>query len=440
MQSSYRLTFVYMTTIISLLLLWFYVMPPHDDDPYILPTSIILSNQSSNNKNHHPFISSSQSTDRLCTPHTYNQGKWVRKRIHVKNNSTHSFQLNVNYNCPSHFAHKCFARNDIELQRNKQIAEWQWQPDDCDLLPMDAYPLAKHLSTHPLLFVGDSITQLQYESMSCLLGTFMTTPKTPTNMTGGDKKIKVSELIYSLPKSTDEDDNDNNNSNTIISPSLAYLRSDFLVRVDDFKLIQPFEKEGDLLGVGHNFPWVHALSRFDYIVINTGAHWHTNVRWGPNTTEEELLQGFRDAMTIVFDYLKKVVQPHQRVWIRSTPFGHKNCSRYTKPASLTSPLHPPTGQQGEYEWHLFPVFDAVWREWINDWNQKHTFDTRFAYLDISDMTNLRGDAHSKPDRDCLHTCLPGPVDDWNRLLYHEIGRHSLEQAKLETTKLQQHSS
>jgi hypothetical protein len=125
-------------------------------------------------------------------------------------------------------------------------AEWQWQPDDCDLLPMDTHRLAKHLSDHPLLLVGDSITQLQYESMGCLLGESMSTLKTPTNMTGGDKAIKVSELHYAdavKPKAT------------IQTPAMAYLRSDFGVRVDDLRLIQPFEEEGDLLGLGHNFPW-----------------------------------------------------------------------------------------------------------------------------------------------------------------------------------------
>ncbi|ORZ24279.1 GDSL/SGNH-like acyl-esterase family found in Pmr5 and Cas1p-domain-containing protein [Absidia repens] len=409
---------------------------PRDEPYYALSppstANVIVTNQNLPKK---PFfsLSSTLSVDRLCTPTTYNQGQWKRHHIHSKQNSTHSFQLNVNYNCPSHFAHKCFARNEKELMRNKQIAEWQWQPEKCDLLPMDAYPLARHLSDHPLLFIGDSITQLQYESMSCLLGQFMSTPKTPTNMTGGDKAIKVSELKFSTSLPEDK----NKNASKISSPSVAYLRSDFLVRVDDFKLIQPFEKEGDLLGLGHNFPWVHALPRFDYIVINTGAHWHTNLRWGPNTNEAELLQGFRDAMTIVFDHLKKTIQPHQRVWIRSTPFGHKDCSRHTKPATLKKMIPPPTGQPGEYEWHLFPAFDAVWRDWIEDWQKHHPLDYRFAFLDISDMTNLRGDAHSKPDRDCLHTCLPGPVDDWNRLLYHEIGKKSLEQYERELSSLKE---
>lgn len=104
-------------------------------------------------------------------------------------------------------------------------------------------------------------------------------------------------------------------------------------------------------------------------------------------------------MKIVFDHLKETIQPHQRVYIRSTPYGHSNCSQYKHPMKE---LNPPTGQPNQYDWHLFPSFDNIWKEWIEKEN-----DPRFTYFDISYMSNLRGDAHSKPDVDCLHFCIGG---------------------------------
>lgn len=53
-------------------------------------------------------------------------------------------------------------------------------------------------------------------------------------------------------------------------------------------------------------------------------------------------------------------------------------------------------------------------------------DDRFLFYNVS-LANLRGDAHSRPDQDCLHTCLPGPVDDWNRFLHHEISKLVIDQ-------------
>lgn len=118
-------------------------------------------------------------------------------------------------------------------------------------------------------------------------------------------------------------------------------------------------------------------------------------------------------MSVVLDFLNKKVKSHQRVWIRSTPYGHASCSQFKEPQ--TNPLAP-TGKTGEYEWHLFKAFDDIWSDLLSDLVK----DERFNILDISTLSNQRGDAHSKPDADCLHTCIPGPVDTWNRLLYHEI--------------------
>lgn len=124
-------------------------------------------------------------------------------------------------------------------------------------------------------------------------------------------------------------------------------------------------------------------------------------------------------MKVVLDYLDENVKAHQRVWIRTTPYGHAKCSQFKEPQP--NPLAP-TGMTGEYEWHLFAEFDLIWKELISDLRDKKEGkkDPRFDMFDIAPLSNQRGDAHSKPDADCLHTCIPGPVDEWNRLLYHEI--------------------
>jgi hypothetical protein len=142
------------------------------------------------------------------------------------------------------------------------------------------------------------------------------------------------------------------------------------------------------------------------------------LHWGPNQSESELLAAFEEAMKVVLAHLDNHVKPHQKVWIRTTPYGHAKCSQYKEPQS--NPLAP-SGQNGEYEWHLFKKFDLIWENLLISLIHKSgKKDTRFEMFDIANMSNQRGDSHSKPDADCLHTCIPGPVDDWNRLLYHEI--------------------
>jgi len=39
-------------------------------------------------------------------------------------------------------------------------------------------------------------------------------------------------------------------------------------------------------------------------------------------------------------------------------------------------------------------------------------------MDVYPFDRLRPDAHRIKENDCLHQCLPGPVDTWNRVLYN----------------------
>ncbi|KAI8388826.1 PC-esterase [Radiomyces spectabilis] len=313
------------------------------------------------------------------------------------------------YQCAGSFPHKCYQRlhEGHEFQRSKTIdtprLDYRWEPAQCILAPFHARLLADHLAEHPLLFVGDSINQLQFESLACLLGRDLESPMGDTNMTGGHPDRWVSQWVHK--KYVDKPG----------AVTMAYLRSDYLVRLDDFKIMEPMDEEGYQIGRGSNFPWAHVLPRFDYIILNTGPHWHPDLKWGPDRSRDELLASFTEAMGVVFDYLKKNVKSHQRVWIRSTPYGHARCSRFKSPDTVP---RPPTGKEGEYEWDMLEKFDHVWKQWIIDEN-----DDRFHFLNVS-LSNLRGDAHSRPDSDCLHTCLPGPVDDWNKLLYSEMARIS----------------
>ncbi|CAO3645003.1 unnamed protein product [Cunninghamella echinulata] len=255
-----------------------------------------------------------------------------------------------------------------------------------------------------MLLVGDSITQLMFESLGCLLGQDLTGVKLDSNLTGGDTNLWAGQFVH--PSKVDEPQ----------AVSLAYLRSDYLVRLDDFKIMEPFDDEGYLIGKGSNFPWVHTLDRFTYIIINTGPHWHADLKWGPHKSDKELVKAYTEGMQAVFNYLKDHIKPHQRVWVRSTPYGHAKCSQYKAPSKKP---HVPNKKEGEYQWDLLEKFDFVWKNWIDD--EK---DNRFHFFNVSSLSNLRGDAHSNPDSDCLHFCIPSVVDDWNYLLFHAIAQQA----------------
>lgn len=125
------------------------------------------------------------------------------------------------------FLHYCFF--------NINRLDYRWQPSQCHLLEMNTDLLADHFLQRPILFIGDSITQLQFESLSCLLGHRY--QKRQATMNGGNPRLRVSEI---------------GNEN---STALAYIRSDYLLRLDDFKIMEPFDSNGAQLGSGENYPW-----------------------------------------------------------------------------------------------------------------------------------------------------------------------------------------
>ena len=120
--------------------------------------------------------------------------------------------------------------------------DYQWKPKKCELVPFDANAFSAYIADHPLLFVGDSINQLEYESMACLLGEKLYNPPGDTNITGGHN-MWASQLVHE------------NKLQVQGAVSLAYLRSDYLVRLDDFKLLDPNDEEGFVIGRGSNYPW-----------------------------------------------------------------------------------------------------------------------------------------------------------------------------------------
>ena len=86
-----------------------------------------------------------------------------------------------------------------------------------------------------------------------------------------------------------------------------------------------------------------------------GPHWRSNFKFGPNRSQKELLEAYTAAMDSVFQTLEKDVEPHQRVWLRTTPFGHTECSQYSEPQdTIVKPSREP------FEWNMFEQYNEVY--------------------------------------------------------------------------------
>ena len=86
--------------------------------------------------------------------------------------------------------------------------------------------------------------------------------------------------------------------------------------------------------------------------------------------------------------------------------GHANCEDFKEPASPDPNVPLPEW----FHWDRFPNQNTVAKRIVED--------SGAIFMDVSTITRNRPDGHPYMNRDCLHYCLPGPIDTWVQLLFN----------------------
>eukprot|EP01079_Euglenida_sp_SAG-EU17-18_P001413 gene1413-431_t len=272
---------------------------------------------------------------------------------------------------------------------------WDWSPSSCHLPLFEPSLFCKALGGRSITFVGDSLTFQQFVSLVYLLGA-------EGAGVGEDVqfhtpyKVKVCKSLEAgfaattqfLPQGYPAD--------------VTFIRNDRLL-------------------LARHKPWNHFVQfhkalrqRRNIVVLNTGAHY---------VSDSEL----RRNLAPVLSTIKKVQAQHAQlpksgatafVWRNPVP-GHDNCRSAQQPFVHTPSKWGSRKPFNKYSWDKFLHQGRIVQQAIRDsgvqiWN-----------LDVFTPTSLRGDWHPSsadsrihpPVLDCLHYCLPGPPDEYNRLLY-----------------------
>jgi len=98
------------------------------------------------------------------------------------------------------------------------------------------------------------------------------------------------------------------------------------------------------------------------------------------------------------------------IWKSQNP-PHVGCDQYHAPFNEGHEYSQKELSEIKYKnWNLFPAFDAYARS--------RAVALGWRYLDMSPLY-LRPDGHSRgAKKDCLHFCLPGPLNVFAQLLLH----------------------
>lgn len=154
---------------------------------------------------------------------------------------------------------------------------------------------------------------------------------------------------------------------------------------------------------GHDKNQVDAINHIravkpDILIVNTGAHFLTHTEFEHDVVRLKALQ--QEVRTSFPD--KNITM----IWKTMNP-GHVSCSQ-TSNGPLNTVWNHHHSREDLYQWYLFPHQDTFAKHYVRS-------ELGMKVIDMSPLY-YRQDAHS----DCLHYCMPGPVDLFSVLLLNML--------------------
>jgi hypothetical protein len=316
----------------------------------------------------------------------------------------------------------------LEVNREKRLHEqpskqqkfieatlYRWQPLDAECLWAHAdlkstCHLVNSLDIGRIVFVGDSLSYLQFMSFVFLLGLDHGSGKAPGSerTTDGRQSVSISVPCDSKTRKP--------------TFELHFVRNHYLLGTSNTKCYAPrakgcFSELGTKCNRNSCIPWVPLLNKGPrtLLILNTGAHSHSTALFEASINE---------AIKATAKFIRS---RRDIVVFRTTPAGHPNCSQYDAPfvtlaeAQCKASLGVNNEFTQKFSWHLFANFTRLLKTKVAEFAEEHQMhDLRHSggamVLNVDPMTALRGDGHRPQLGDCLHYYLPGPVDSWNHLL------------------------
>lgn len=308
--------------------------------------------------------------------------------------------------------------------KDQGYAYWRWKPDGCELQRFEPRVFLNVVRGKKMAFVGDSLARNHMESLLCLL----TQEETPID-TYKDRKNEIRAWFFPNYNFT-----------------LMALRSNFLVeageRIVNGTGIDAFDIHVDRVSQD----WTKNLLGVHYAIISSG-NWFIRKNYIYESDEligcihcnEEGVTRLDRAFAIrrVYRTTLEFISKNQEykgmlTLLRTfTPSHFENGSWFDGgDCKRTQPLDARdaslTGSALEF-W-------KVQSEEIERLRKGERVGNKIGVLDVTRAMMARADGHPgshinrrkfKTINDCLHWCLPGPIDTWSDVLLHIIEKDTL---------------
>ncbi|ESQ54767.1 hypothetical protein EUTSA_v10024876mg [Eutrema salsugineum] len=321
---------------------------------------------------------------------------------------------------------------------DKGYENWRWKPSQCDLPRFDARKFLDLMKGKTLAFIGDSVARNQMESMLCLLWQV----ETPVNR--GSRKMQRWYFKSS-------------------SVMIARIWSSWLVHQFNEKF--DYAPEG-VTKLKLDLPderIIEALPKFDVVVLSSG-HWFAKQSvyilkdeivggqlWWPDKSKPMKVNNV-EAFGISVETILKSMATHPNYTgltiVRTWSPDHYEGGAWNTGGSCTGKVEPilpgklvKNGFTEIMHEKQTTGFNRAVDGVVDDLKHK------LKLMDITEAFGYRHDGHPGPYRnpdpnkitkrgpdgrpppqDCLHWCMPGPVDTWNEMVL-ELIRRDMEDRK-----------
>ncbi|XP_027922323.1 protein trichome birefringence-like 19 isoform X1 [Vigna unguiculata] len=388
--------------------------------PFCSYHSSSLLKMKQNNKNH---IDDDDDDDQKL-PSTYLEkcdiftGEWVpNPRAPYYTNKT-CWAIHEHQNCMK------YGRPDSEFMK------WRWKPNECELPIFNPFQFLEIVKGKSMAFVGDSVGRNQMQSMICLLSRVEWPIDVSYTSDEYFKRWKYPSYNFTMA--------------TFWTPHLVRSSVGDPNGPSNTGLFNLYLDE-------HDEKWTTEVEGFDYIILD-GGHWFyrpmvfyerkkvvgCHFCLLENVPDLTMFYGYRRAFRTAFKAINSLEEFKGTVFLRTFAPSHfengiwnqgGNCVR-TKPFRSNESVLEGTNLE------LYMIQLEEFKKAEKEGRKK---GLRLKLIDTTQVMLLRPDGH--PSRyghwpnenvtlynDCVHWCLPGPIDTWSDFLLQMLKMEGMRSA------------